>query len=76
MVNMASWRKFRKHFRRQKVVKMEVEGIGKVTHLVMRYEAGDGLKGKKPIGTEERWIEERARWADGPGMLEERDIDE
>ena len=47
-VNNRKWRKYLKHFRRKRTVKVAVEGLGMVAHLVMRYEAGDGMQGKCP----------------------------
>jgi len=42
MLGMRAWSKYIKYFRRR-VFKQWVEGLGEVAHLVLRFEAGDGL---------------------------------
>ena len=48
MFGLRLWSKFRKHFRSKRRFKLEVPGLGMVTHEVLRYSAGDGLLGKSP----------------------------
>ena len=57
-VNNRKWRKYLKHFRRKRTVKVAVEGLGRVAHLVMRYEAGDGMLGKCPRVSKAGWEQE------------------
>ena len=39
-------------------MKVAVEGLGMVAHLVMRYEAGDGMLGKCPRVSKAGWERE------------------
>ena len=48
MFGLRLWSKFRKHFRSKRRFKLEVPGLGMVTHEILRYSAGDGLLGKSP----------------------------
>ena len=57
-VNNRKWRKYLKHFRRKRTVKVAVKGLGNVAHLVMRYEAGDGLLGKCSRVSKSDWEQE------------------
>ena len=55
VVNLIKWRKYLKHFRRKVELPVHVEGLGIVKHWLLRYEAGDGLRGKRPLREEEKW---------------------
>ena len=63
-VNDRTWRKYLKHFRRQRRIVMQVEGLGPVVHLMVRYEAGDGMLGKVPRVQKREW-EMELGWCDG-----------
>ena len=57
LVNMRTWRKYVKHFRRKKVFEVEVAGLAApVKHILLRCERGDSLRGKTPPTTEELWV--------------------
>jgi hypothetical protein len=43
MVGMRVWSKYLKHFRRREVHDVQVEGLGRVKHWFLRFEAGDAL---------------------------------
>lgn len=68
LVNQRTWRKYLKHFRRQKRFLLDVPGVGRVAHWLLRYEAGDALLGKTPERACEHWDEATGRWADWGGM--------
>ena len=58
LVNMRTWRKYVKHFRRKRVFDVMVEGLAApVKHILLRCEAGDSLRGKAPLLEEELWAD-------------------
>ena len=62
LAGVRRWRRAAKHFRSKTRVRLEVPGLGKVWHMVLRYEAGDGMLGKVPHVVEEE--EDRLLGAD------------
>ena len=46
LAGVRGWRRAAKHFRSRERVRLQVQGLGNVWHMVLRYEKGDGLLGK------------------------------
>jgi len=59
-----SWRRAAKHFRRRQRFCVEVPGLGGVWHMLLRYEAGDGLRGKPGGVDRQEWDEDVGVWVD------------
>ena len=67
MAGVRAWRRQAKHFRRKRRERVQVPGLGAVWHVLLRYEAGDGLLGK-PKGPVESWDEDLLCWSDRLGV--------
>ena len=62
LADQRAWRPYIKHFRRRRRILMWVEGLGWVPHMVLQYQKGDGLMGKRAPLPEEHWNAEAGRW--------------